>query len=150
MLARAAIKLSKHSQSDLNRIAPAGIDSNANIVGDTTVLDGDRLADPPTDTINDNGSKTADMGSYRTLADFVQWGSSNYPADHLAVVVWDHGSGALNVNNRAAKSGKLKRGTPTTARCEETDARTIAGRADRQPDRHAGIAARTGKRGAEN
>ena len=112
-------KLSKHGQSDLNRIAPAGIDSNSRLVGDTTVLDGDRLADPPTDTINDNGSMTADMGSYHTLADFVQWGSSNYPADHLAVVVWDHGSGALNVDNRAAKSGKLKRGTPTTAKAKK-------------------------------
>lgn len=106
--------ITKHSQSDLNRIAPNGIASNTSLVGDTSVLDGDRLADPPTATINDNGSMTADMGSYRTLADFVQWGSQNFPADHLAVVVWDHGSGALNVNSRAAKSGKLRRGTPTT------------------------------------
>ena len=63
------------------------------------MLDGDRLPDPPTNTLSDQGNPTADMGSYRTLQDFVQWGAKNYPADHLAVVIWDHGSGALNVDN---------------------------------------------------
>ena len=92
-------KISKHSASDLNAIAPAGIDTNGNLVGNTTVLDGDRLPDPPTNTLSDQGNPTADMGSYRTLQDFVQWGAKNYPADHLCVVIWDHGSGALNVDN---------------------------------------------------
>jgi hypothetical protein len=35
----------------------------------------------------------ANMGDPQTLVDFVQWGMTNYPADHYAVVVWDHGSG---------------------------------------------------------
>lgn len=93
----------KHSQADINRIAPPGIDTNSSLVGDTTVLDPDRLADPATAVLNDNGNMTSDMGDYHTLADFVQWGSTNYPADHLAVVVWDHGSGAINVDNRSAR-----------------------------------------------
>ena len=97
-------RILKHSQSDINRIAPANIDSNLTLVGDTTVLDPDRLPDPPTNTITDQGKPTADMGSYHTLADFVQWGATNYPADHLALVIWDHGSGALNVDNRAVSS----------------------------------------------
>ena len=33
------------------------------------------------------------MGDWHVLQDFVQWGSTTYPADNLAVVVWDHGSG---------------------------------------------------------
>jgi len=33
------------------------------------------------------------MGDPQTLIDFVQWGMSSYPADHYAVVLWDHGSG---------------------------------------------------------
>ena len=123
--------------------------TNANLVGDTTVLDPDRLADPPTATLNDNGNKTADMGSYKTLADFVQWGSQNYPADHLAVVIWDHGSGALNVNNRSVKSQTAARNADN-GRGEETVARAVAGRANRQPDRHAGIAARIGEYGAKD
>ena len=56
--------------------------------GNTTALDSDRLADPST---NRNG--TSDMGDWRVLNDFVRWGSQNYPADHLAVVVWNHGAG---------------------------------------------------------
>jgi hypothetical protein len=35
----------------------------------------------------------ANMGDPATLIDFVQWGMTSYPADHYAVVVWDHGSG---------------------------------------------------------
>ncbi|MHC4858993.1 MAG: clostripain-related cysteine peptidase, partial [Planctomycetota bacterium] len=34
-----------------------------------------------------------DMGSPDTLRDFVQWATTAYPADHYALVVWDHGSG---------------------------------------------------------
>lgn len=97
--------LKKHSQADINAIAPAGIDTSANIVGNTTVLDADRLADPPTNTLSDQGNPTADMGKYQTLKDFVQWGAKTYPADHLCVVIWDHGSGALNVVNRSARYG---------------------------------------------
>ncbi len=99
-------KISKHSLADQNRIAPPGIDTNANLVGDTTVLDGDRLPDPPTNTLTDQGNATSDMGSYQTLADFVKWGTTNYPADHMCVVVWDHGSGALSVDNRTAARAK--------------------------------------------
>lgn len=34
-----------------------------------------------------------DMGDPQTLVDFVNWGIENYPAEHYAVVIWDHGSG---------------------------------------------------------
>jgi hypothetical protein len=34
-----------------------------------------------------------DMGDYRTLEDFIQWGVKNYPAEHYFVTVWNHGSG---------------------------------------------------------
>lgn len=34
-----------------------------------------------------------DMGSSDTLADFVGWTKSHYPADHYAVVLWNHGAG---------------------------------------------------------
>ena len=35
----------------------------------------------------------ANMGDANTLQDFVNWGMSNYQADHYAVVNWGHGSG---------------------------------------------------------
>lgn len=65
-----------HSAAERNRI----------LAGDTTVLDADRLPDPVP-------GGTVDMGDWRTMRDFVQWGSRTYPADHIAFVVWDHGSG---------------------------------------------------------
>ncbi len=33
------------------------------------------------------------MGAEETLADFLIWGATNYPAQHYALVIWDHGSG---------------------------------------------------------
>jgi hypothetical protein len=36
---------------------------------------------------------TVDMGDYRTLIDFVEWGMKTYPADHYFVNVWNHGNG---------------------------------------------------------
>ncbi|MFH1090203.1 MAG: clostripain-related cysteine peptidase, partial [Pseudomonadota bacterium] len=34
-----------------------------------------------------------DMGHPDTLRDFIIWAVTNYPADHYALVVWDHGAG---------------------------------------------------------
>jgi hypothetical protein len=34
-----------------------------------------------------------DMGSAKTLAEFLVWGAKNYPAKKYAVVVWNHGAG---------------------------------------------------------
>jgi len=99
----------KHPQADLNAIAPSGIDTNPNLVGNTTSLDPDRLPNPATDTLTDTGNPTADMGKYTTLQEFIQWGATNYPADHLALVIWDHGSGALSVSNRSARYGSAVR-----------------------------------------
>jgi hypothetical protein len=35
----------------------------------------------------------ANMGDPATLTDFINWGTTNYPANHYAVILWDHGSG---------------------------------------------------------
>lgn len=34
-----------------------------------------------------------DMASPKTLADFVRWGTTNYPADHYVLILWNHGRG---------------------------------------------------------
>lgn len=34
-----------------------------------------------------------DMAAPETLAAFLDWASTNYPAEHTALVMWDHGSG---------------------------------------------------------
>jgi hypothetical protein len=45
--------------------------------------------------VQDLGS-SVDTGNWQELQSFLQWGQSHYPADHYAVVLWDHGSGWLN------------------------------------------------------
>ncbi|MBE6472683.1 MAG: zinc-ribbon domain-containing protein [Coriobacteriaceae bacterium] len=37
----------------------------------------------------------ASMAEPDTLADFIKWGTKNYPADHYMVILWNHGSGAV-------------------------------------------------------
>ena len=39
--------------------------------------------------------KNADMGDPATLADFLSWGIKNYPAEHMGVILWDHGGGSI-------------------------------------------------------
>jgi hypothetical protein len=53
--------------------------------------------------VQDLGS-SVDTGNWQELQSFLQWGQSHYPADHYAVVLWDHGSGWLNF--RGAKAPK--------------------------------------------
>ena len=36
-----------------------------------------------------------DMGDPGTLKDFLKWGMKKYPADHYALVMWDHGAGYI-------------------------------------------------------
>ena len=38
-------------------------------------------------------SKNENMGDPNTLYDFLDWGVTNYPAEHMGVVFWNHGSG---------------------------------------------------------
>lgn len=38
----------------------------------------------------------ASMGASDTLANFLKWGVSNYPAAHMGVVLWNHGGGSIS------------------------------------------------------
>ncbi|GHU77615.1 hypothetical protein AGMMS49992_26110 [Clostridia bacterium] len=41
-------------------------------------------------------SKRKNMGDSDTLADFIQYTTQSYPADRCALIVWDHGGGAIS------------------------------------------------------
>lgn len=43
--------------------------------------------------VQEMNSPEVDMGDAQALRAFVQWGMAKYPADHYALVVWDHGAG---------------------------------------------------------
>lgn len=46
-----------------------------------------------------------DMGDWRILREFVKWAKIAYPAEHYALVIWDHGSG---VNDFGRKRGAVQ------------------------------------------
>lgn len=43
--------------------------------------------------LDDGSLGECDMGNPQTLRDFVQWGVSEFPAEHYCLIMWDHGSG---------------------------------------------------------
>lgn len=53
--------------------------------------------DTDTNTINSqlvqNLGSGVDMGDWHTLNSFVTWAQQRYPADHYALVIWNHGAG---------------------------------------------------------
>lgn len=56
--------------------------------------------------IQDLGSGV-NMGDWRTLRTFVTWAQNSYPADHYALVVWNHGAGwrpTRSVTNKLVRS----------------------------------------------
>lgn len=54
----------------------------------------------------DGQGNALDMGSPQTMLDFINWGKTNYPADHYALVIWNHGNGW----HRAPENFNLTRG----------------------------------------
>jgi hypothetical protein len=106
----AANNLQPDSVTNVTQMEQVGSDSNLNIViqwkqanctdcGTPTFIGTHRylvqkggLKSLP-DPANTPGLATVDMGNWQTLQQFVQWGVQNYPSDHLAVLIWDHGSG---------------------------------------------------------
>jgi len=57
------------------------------------------VQDANTSTISTSFSSIGEvnMGSAASLTSFIQWGVSSYPADHYALILWDHGGGTTGV-----------------------------------------------------
>ncbi len=82
----------KHSAADVNNIVHNHDTSSLEVT--------DRLADPSTNSLDPTtGAQMSDMGNVNTLTNFIQWGVNAYPADNLAVLIWNHGSGWRPVYN---------------------------------------------------
>lgn len=107
--------LSTVGLGDLNELEQAGSDKNVNIVlqaefspfytdfycsGDGNYT-GDTLrflvtddGDPERPTLSAGQSiGNVDMGAPETLTAFLSWATEQYPAEHYALVIWDHGAG---------------------------------------------------------
>ena len=69
-----------------NRWSSDDVDSNR--TGRFLIRDG---------AITDVGSMAAaNMGEADTLADFLTWGVANYPAEHMGLILWNHGGGSIS------------------------------------------------------
>lgn len=49
------------------------------------------------------------MGDPNVLRDFVEWAISNYPAEHYALVIWNHGGGWRDMQLRLMEKVKVSR-----------------------------------------
>jgi len=99
---------------DLNEMETVGSDSNVSIVlqaefstnytdfpGLGLTYSGQTLRflvsnDNDTDTVDLSYGQSignVDMGSPAALTGFINWATTTYPADHYALVIWDHGAG---------------------------------------------------------
>jgi len=84
------------SNADVNVVALAdripGYDSSAGDWTGTLLFHVTQdMAATPENAAADWGERN--MGDPQTLIDFVQWTKANYPAEHYALVLWDHGWG---------------------------------------------------------
>ena len=95
--------------ADINEMEAIGSTSDVNIVVqfdrspgyDTTngnwtdtrrgLISKDYNTETISSTLNSIGEKN--MADPATLTEFINWGVSNYPADHYAVILWNHGGG---------------------------------------------------------
>ncbi|HNX75120.1 MAG TPA: clostripain-related cysteine peptidase [Candidatus Rifleibacterium sp.] len=109
--------LERFGLMDVNEMEKVGSDDNINIVAQI-----DRMRSGDGDTISDGNwvgtrryyvtkdndpnkvnSKMvmnigeASMGTKTTLADFLKWGVKTYPADNVAVIIWNHGAGWIGI-----------------------------------------------------
>jgi len=64
----------------------------------------DQTAAIASQLIEDMGTGV-DMGIPQTLNHFIAWGKAHYPADHYAVVLWDHGNGWLPEFKKSKRTG---------------------------------------------
>ncbi len=99
--------LSDAGAADINEMEKVGSNANVAIVVQAE-FSSKYSTGLPTDTRriyvqNDNNTNSVnltgtslgnvDMGKPATLAAFITWAKTNYPAQHYALVIWDHGAG---------------------------------------------------------
>lgn len=90
--------LESAAYNDLDEMMLVGSSSRVKVVVllDTLSRDGGRarrlLVNQGGVTVLDELGEV-DMGDWRTLADFGAWAVQKYPAEHYALVLWDHGDG---------------------------------------------------------
>jgi hypothetical protein len=98
----AANDLNPFASLDLQEMMKVGSNANVNIVVYLTLQQDGRPKVTKKLYINKNSmtqignDMIRDSGDVATLEEALQWACLDYPSDHIAVVLWNHGSGPLN------------------------------------------------------
>jgi len=98
----AANDLNSYAPLDLQEMMRVGSNENVNIVVELTIHEDGQPKETnrfyvEQGTLTQIGQTTVkDSGDVATFTDSLEWAAQNYPSDHMAVIVWDHGSGPLN------------------------------------------------------
>lgn len=103
--------LNEFAYSDLAEMMKVGSNNNVNVIvylnilqdnGTTSTL---RLYVEKGRLMQIGAPGSEDSGSVDTLKKALTWALTDYPSDYIAVVLWDHGSGILNKNERLTLRG---------------------------------------------
>ena len=119
--------LAASAATDINEMEMVGSSDDVNIIVQveysstytpdlpTSTLRGKITRDSDTETISSQFESIGnrDMGSKEALTEFINWGVSNYPAEHTALILWDHGSGWKSSRNSPTR-GALQDATSGT------------------------------------
>lgn len=93
------------SSSGINVIVQAEFSKDYTPQMPTATLRGKIVKDSDTQNISSSLSNigSRDMGSKAALTEFIKWAKENYPAEHYALVLWDHGSGWKSAHNSPSR-----------------------------------------------
>jgi len=70
-------------------------------------------------TNTDTADQALDSGSGQTLVSFCTWGIKNFPAEHYALILWNHGSGIVDpIHGRIINPSTLFNFNPITNKFE--------------------------------
>ncbi|MCG8353553.1 MAG: clostripain-related cysteine peptidase [Chloroflexales bacterium] len=82
----------------------------------------------PANQLQDLGE--VNMGDPRTLADFVEWGVSTYPAQRYALILWDHGAAWPGIASDDTSNGDALTLPELTSALSTAEQRTGFGKLD--------------------
>jgi hypothetical protein len=98
----AANDLNSFASLDLQEMMKVGSNANINVIVYLTLHEDNKprvtkkLYITQGSMIQIGDDMIRDSGDVATLEEALQWACMDYPSDHMAVVLWDHGSGPLN------------------------------------------------------
>ncbi len=107
----AANNLNEFAYGDIAEMMKVGSNENINIIVYLTLVqdDGSKIT---TRLYVENGAlihcgepTVEDSGDVRSLMNALEWSFTDYPSEHTAVVLWNHGSGALNRSQKLMLRG---------------------------------------------